>query len=421
MIAVLLTGKTVAENRGVDLRALEATSLATGALNASLSSQLRRTVGVSRVSIQPEAVAAESNPGARVTITQDFTNSLRLLYSMNLSDSNDQIWVSEYDLSKRFTTRAVKESDNSYRGEFRHDIQFGGSSPVTAAAAVHTGKRKISAVRFTGADAFSPDRLAKVFKVKAGQKYKPIKVRKGAERLGGFFTKQGYLESRVHLDRQDNGDAVGLTVRIELGPVVELTLQGASLPRRQRSRLRDLWHSGISDKQRPQALKEAILGYFAVKGYLRAKADFQISGDAGRKLVRMDVKPGTKYHGVKIVVEGAEQRRAGEILSLVHDRKLEHSVYRNPARLIEAVTGFYRQRGYLAAKVASPIHHLDAERRTGWIVIPIQEGPAFRVGGLRFSGNQALSSADLQAGLPLEVRHGVRARPPGAGGICFET
>ena len=72
---MLLTGKTVAENPGVDLRSLEGYALASGAISASLSSRLNRRFGVSRVSIQPSAVAAESNPGARITFTQDFTST----------------------------------------------------------------------------------------------------------------------------------------------------------------------------------------------------------------------------------------------------------------------------------------------------------------------------------------------------------
>src|SRR5205814_1334770 len=46
---------------------------------------------------------------------------------------------------------------------------------------------------------------------------------------------------------------------------------------------------------------------------------------------------------------------------------------------------------------------LDAERRTGRIVIPVNEGPVFRVGALRFSGNSALTVENLRAGLPLEA------------------
>ena len=402
VIAVLLTGKTVAENRGVDLRALEAASLAAGAMNASLSSQLRRTIGISRVSIQPSAIAAESNnPGTRITVTQDFTSSLRLLYSMNLSDSNDQIWVGEYDLSRQFTTRAVKQSDNTYRGEFRHDIRFGSSS-AAGSAPVRPVTRKISNVQFVGATPWTPEALTKVFKIKPGQKYNPMKVRKAAERLNSFLVKQGYLESRVHLDRQEAGQSMGLTVRIETGPPVQLTVYGVNLPKRQKTRLRDVWHTGISDQQRPQAGRDALLNYFARKGYLRAKTECYVATVGDRKSVRFDVIPGIQYRKIGITVEGAERRRAKEILSLVQQRSLKQSVYRDPARVIEAITSFYLQRGYLAASVVAPVQNLDTEYRKARIVIPVREGPLFHVGALQFSGNRALPPTELLHGAPLE-------------------
>ena len=402
VIAVLLTGKTVAENRGVDLRALEATSLATGALNASLSSQVHRTLGVSRVSIQPSAVAAESNPGARITITQDFTRSLRLLYSMNLSDSNDQIWVGEYDLSRHFTTRAVKQSDNSYRGEFRHDIRFGSSSRAVGPAAAPAPKQKISRVQFTGGGPFSPTKLAKVFKLKPGQQYKAMNLRKGSERLTKYLTKKRYLESRVRLDRDTEGEGVSLTVRIELGPVVELVFQGAKLSRRQKARVRNAWRAGISEQHRPQVAREAILDFYAQEGFLRAQAGSHATVEGDRKLVRFDLTPGINYRDVKVVVRGAESRRTHEIGKLVHERQLRLSVYRDPRRAIDAITRFYQQRGYLAAKVEPPQQMLDAARRTARIVIPVHEGPVFHVDRLQFSGNQVLTASDLGSGLPLE-------------------
>lgn len=401
VIAVLLTGRTLADNHGVDMRALEATALATGAMNASLSSELHRTFGISRVSIQPAAVAAESNPGARITVTQDFTSSLRLLYSMNLSDSNDQIWVGEYDLSRHFTTRAVKQSDNTYRGEFRHDIRFGSASPSTGASPARAANRRISQVTFNGGGPFPEEALAKVFKAKSGQQYKPIKVRKAADRLSRFLMKKGYLESRVRLDRDEGAETIGLGVRIELGPVVQLTYQGTGLPKKQRSRLRNVWHAGISDQQRPLVAKEAILGYYAKKGYPRAQAEVHVTKDGGHKTVRFDLQPGARYRGIETVVEGVDPRRSKEILSLLHQRPMKAALYRNPIAVVEGVTRYYRQRGFLAAKVAPPIQKLDAARRTGQIVVAIQEGPLFHVGALQFSGNRALSAESLRSGVPL--------------------
>ena len=402
VIAVLLTGKTVAENPGVDLRSLEGYALASGAISASLSSRLNRRFGVSRVSIQPSAVAAESNPGARITFTQDFTSTFRLMYSMNLSDSNDQIWVTEYDLSRRFTTRAVKQSDNSYRGEFRHDVRFGSSS-VQTSSAPRPPMPKVSGVDFVGGGPFSPADLAKQFKIRTGQRPSAAKLRTSSEKLSRFLMEKGYLESRVRVDRDDNGQDMSLTVRIELGPRVEMAYEGAKLSRKQKARVRGVWHAGISNQQRVDAAKNSILDYLAEKGYLRAELTSEVLRKDDEKLVRFQLRPGTRFRDVKIEVEGAGGDRARDILSLLQQPQLRQSVYRDPRRASAAIRRFYEQRGYLAASMAAPVYELDAQRQTGKIVIPIEEGPVFRVGTLQFTGNTALTSDDLRAGLPLET------------------
>ena len=252
----------MAENPGVDLRSLEGYALASGAISASLSSRLNRRFGVSRVSIQPSA-ARPSQTGARITFTQDFTNTFRLMYSMNLSDSNDQIWVTEYDLSRRFTTRAVKQSDNSYRGEFRHDIRrkFVGTNILSASPSDAQSLRR----GFRRRGPFSPADLEKQFKIKTGQRPSAAKLRTSSEKLSRFLMEKGYLESRVHVDRDDNGQDMSLTVRIELGPRVEMAYEGAKLSRKQKARVRGVWHAGISNQQRVDAAKNSILDYLAEK------------------------------------------------------------------------------------------------------------------------------------------------------------
>jgi outer membrane protein assembly complex protein YaeT len=403
-ISVLLTGKTVAENRGVDVRSLEAFSVATGAMNAALSSRLRNTFGVSRVSIQPSAlIAAESNPGTRLTVTQDFTQAFRIMYSTNLGDSSDQIWVSEYDLSRSLTTRLVKQSDNTYRGEFRHDVRFGRAQHSETINAVRAAKPMVTALTFVGETPFAEDVLAKKFKVKAGKEYDAVKVRKGAERLNNFLVKKGYLESRVGLDRHENAHGIDLTVRIELGPVIEMTFRGTKLPRGEKSKLRNLWHAGLSDRQRSLEVNDTCLDYLARKGYLRAHADTDIANQGNRKLVHFDMTPGIRYRDVKVMTQGAAPERVEQIRELIDKRRLEVGSDRDPSLLTDAITRYYQQRGYLVVKVEPPVFDLDDERRTGRIVVPITEGPVFHLGSVEFSGNQALTAELLRAGLPVEA------------------
>ena len=43
--------------------------------------------------------------------------------------------MAEYDVTRRFQTRGVRQSDNSYRFDFRHDVRFGGQACAAPAAA----------------------------------------------------------------------------------------------------------------------------------------------------------------------------------------------------------------------------------------------------------------------------------------------
>ncbi len=401
VIAVLLTGKTVAENPGVDIRSLEGYALASGALSASLSNRLHR-FGVSRVSIQPSAVAAESNPGARITFTQDFTTTFRLLYSMNLSDSNDQIWITEYDLSRRFTTRAVKQSDNTYRGEFRHDVRFGSSS-LRKSVAVRPPLPEVSRVDFIGVGSFTRAELAKRFKIKLGQRPNAAKLRSGSEKLVRFLAEKGHLESRVRVDRDEDGQKLSLTVRVELGPKVEMAFEGAGLSGKQKARVRGVWHAGISKQQRLDAAKNSILDHLADKGYLRAELTSEVLLKEDRELVRFQIRPGIQFRDVKIEIQGAEAGRARDVVSFLERSPLRVSVYRDSRRASAVVRRYYEERGYLAARMEAPVFELNEQRQTGQIVVPIAEGPLFRVGTLEFNGNTALTSKDLRQGLPLEM------------------
>jgi outer membrane protein assembly complex protein YaeT len=325
------------------------------------------------------------------------------MYSSNLSDSSDQIWVGEYDLTRSLTTRLVKQSDNTYRGEFRHDIRFGRAQDYEATAAVRAAKPVVTALVFIGETPFAEDLLAKKFKVKAGKEYDALKVRKGAERLNNFFMKKGYLESRVLLDRHENAKGIDLAVRIELGPAVKMTFEGTNLPRGEKSKLRNLWHAGISDRQRLLEAKNTLLDYFARKGYLRAKAIAEISNQDNHEVVHFDMTPGIQYSDVKVVIQGAAPERVKDIRSIIDEQRLEIGSDRDPKPLIGALTRYYQQRGYLVAKVDLPVFDLDDEEHQGRIVVPITEGPVFHVGAIDFSGNQALSGDLLRAELPVKV------------------
>ena len=61
---------------------------------------------------------------------------------------------------------------------------------------------------------------------------------------------QGYLQSRVRVERKVDGDQASLTLRVARGPLVELRFEGATPPAKIQDEVRIQWHRGVFDKQR---------------------------------------------------------------------------------------------------------------------------------------------------------------------------
>ncbi|MGE3178393.1 MAG: translocation/assembly module TamB domain-containing protein, partial [Vicinamibacterales bacterium] len=124
IMALLVTGRTLDDMRGeeYDVAREQVLSYLVGRVGSSLGRGLERATGLSEVRLEPSLIANETDPGARLTIAQDLTDDLRLVYSTDLADANDQIWVARYDLTRRFQGNVVRQSDGTYRFDFRHDV-----------------------------------------------------------------------------------------------------------------------------------------------------------------------------------------------------------------------------------------------------------------------------------------------------------
>src|SRR5262249_16352135 len=107
IVSVLATGRTLekAGNAGTAVAKEQVLSYVAGELGTSITDEAGRALGLSQVRIEPNLIASEAEPTARLTIGKDITPKLDFIYSMNLRDSNDQMWIADYELTRRFSTR----------------------------------------------------------------------------------------------------------------------------------------------------------------------------------------------------------------------------------------------------------------------------------------------------------------------------
>ena len=97
IMALLVTGRTLEEMRGEEFEVAQEQMLSylAGRVGSPLGRGLQRATGLSTVRVEPNLIASETEPTARLTLGQELTLALELIYSTDLANSNDQIWVME--------------------------------------------------------------------------------------------------------------------------------------------------------------------------------------------------------------------------------------------------------------------------------------------------------------------------------------
>ncbi len=399
VISLLLTGRTLedAQESGFNIAREQALSYLTGRLAGRASRAAERSLGLSRVRIEPNLVAAEGDPSARLTIGQNITRQLELIYSMNLTDSGDQIYITEYDVTRMFTTRGVKQSDNSYRFDFRHDLRFGLGEEKQAERGGGLAVR-IGEVRITGDPRLPEAGLREWIGFKTGDRYDFFKARKRMDKLVKQYHSRGRLEARVRLRRHQRDDGVmDLEVRIEGGPRIDLVYEGADPAGHARKRVRQAWSRGVFGEQRLSDAVDALLVWLDGERRYQAAVQTEVRevSDDQRRIV-FDIERGPAFDALEPVFAGAESVEP-ERLALILDRGgLREQLRAEPREVARMLTRYYRQEGYLEAEVDPPKLELDSATGAARAVIQIREGARFRIGELSFSGAAAVDADALR-------------------------
>jgi translocation and assembly module TamB len=91
------------------------------ALNSTVNSRLQRLFGASRVKIDPQGLASETNVvrGPQVTVEQQVANNLTLTYSTNVSVSNQQIIQVEYNITRNISIVALRDWNGVVSFDFK--------------------------------------------------------------------------------------------------------------------------------------------------------------------------------------------------------------------------------------------------------------------------------------------------------------
>lgn len=399
IMAMIVTGRTLDQMRGeeYDVAREQVMSYLTGRVGSTIGRNFERATGFDEVRLEPQLIANEAQPGARLTVSEDIDDDLTLTYSVDLANSDDQIWMATYDVTRRFQTRGVRQSDNSYRFDFRHDIRRGGRPEPRRIPRVRPEVVEVN----VPADAPLPEQeLRKLLGVEAGDEFDYFAVRNGVEDIETRLREAGWAQSRVRLDRQAEGNVVKLALRITSGPQVEFVYAGALPPRKVQEEVRVQWHRGVFDAQRTDDAAETLVEWLMRDDYLQGKVDYRVAdSNPDRRVVRFDIQPGPKSSQVLLEFQGASGIPADELIEVIDQQKLERQLFTDPAVVTGLLQRLYREQGYLNAEIVEPRYEFAGP--VARVVLEVREGPQFTVAGVTFDGLAALDESDLTAALPV--------------------
>ncbi len=222
---------------------------------------------------------------------------------------------------------------------------------------------------------------------------------------------QGYLQSRVRLERRVEGNEAYLTLRVTRGPRVDIRFDGASPPRTVQDEVRQQWHRGVFDKQRADDGAEALREWLMTSGYLQPKVEYAfVSDSADRREIAYTIQTGPHYNKVVLAFEGASGVDPDELDKIVNQQKLERQLFTDPIVVTELLERYYRDQGYLAAEIGEP--RIEYQGSLARVVLPVTEGPRFSVRRVGVQGNKAWGTEALLQQLP--VMEGEPYLPVGA-------
>ncbi|GAB4237902.1 MAG: outer membrane protein assembly factor [Acidobacteriota bacterium] len=201
-------------------------------------------------------------------------------------------------------------------------------------------------------------------------------------------------------ERQGAARQVDVEFTVRPGEPLEVEIVGWEVPADRMARL-PLFVQPPSNGRLPlEETVRLLRRWLAEDGYYLAEVVYTEEGpQAGVRRVRFEVRPGRRYSFGAIRFEGNQTFAADVLRRLVQSRPeglWTHALLsaETAERDAERIRDFYQEKGFLDARVT---WRLVEEERELALVFVIDEGPAYRIRRLQFTGLQEFPAERLRA------------------------
>ena len=354
----------------------------------------------------PTAVAVQTDPASRLTLSKSIGPQVDVTFSQSLRDSDALTWIVDYLPARRLLLRLVSNDDDLRAYEFRHDLTFRNASP-SAPRTGGTPRReaaRVKGVNVTGELAFPEARVRGGLRLDPGDRFDFAAWQDDRDRLERFYRANGRLAARVAATRGDAADGVTLSYAISAGPDTRIEVTGFALGDRVMAQLREAWAYSFLDDALVEEARGIVRGDLVADGYLQATVTASVAGSVGGsgapsgageiRTLRVVVDPGTKNTDANVVLSGADGELKAQTEALIREQGLAALAARDPGAFVRALTAWLRERGYARSRatVGAPVFR-GASVELPVTVVP---GPRVVVGRVAFEGAGGVDAEVLQ-------------------------
>ncbi len=408
---LLLTGKSLDEIRGnaVNTVGNQMILYFASPLASPVAAGLRKLLRVDDVTIEPLNIASEADPGARLTFSKTVSDRASLTYSLDVTRSQRQTWLIDYDLIRNFSLRAFRKDDGSYGGSLKHSFFLGGPPPPGEEARPSESKSGIlTEVGVAGNPRLPAARLEKAWApLRTGAVFHVSDLGLAEDGLNRLYKDGGYANASVTPEiRRDGAGGAAVLFWIEAGDPVAFVFRGDGIPRRLKNRVRDAWTGKLAEGSNLGEARRIILEALRRDRYYAAKVGAEAVRSPGATTYLFSVAKNGRYRIGRFEVLGKAAvpekviRKAASQVPLSGSRGLWNLV-NQPRLAVRSVLRALQARGYTKAVVDPPRIVEDKQQRRIDIILPVAAGPLSHVRTVAFTGASLFGREELRSVLQL--------------------
>jgi len=258
--------------------------------------------------------------------------------------------------------------------------------------------------------------------LKSGKPYASERIKQATSLIQRQLSRDHRLASKVQeLPPQylAGNNRVDVTIKVEEGPIVIVTISGARLSRipflstREIRKLIPIYSEGTVDRDLVAEGEENLANYFQRKGYFDVKVKTDFQRRPGKILLTYEIEKDTKHKLDRIVFNGNHAVLSKELLAQVAVKRahfyshgtFSEKLLKQSSNNVEA---FYRDHGYEEVKVTPQA--IERGPRVE-VTFNIEEGSQTLVDKVDVTGNNSVSKTDLTKPVGFQLQPGKAFSP----------